>query len=155
MIHYAPPSALDRFRPRLEPSRDSYGVGPGPLSPVWPRLVAPPPPGNEWEAIANELSAIRREVAMELRAEIRMPFFLSIEHRQVIEKAVAALRAAKVDLHPYRPSEFADWPTPVLPTNVLFGARDLLPILDTVIHVAERASKHLNWQRGLDCRVSL
>lgn len=148
MPYQAPLAPPDPGRPRLEAS---HGVGPGPLSPAWPKPVMPPPPVNEWEALARTLEAIQDEVSWALRPHDRLPFFLTIEQRRTIEAAALALKRANREvLGPTRWREVEEWPTPVLPATTLIGARDVRAVLSTAILLATHLVTRIHhpWPRA-------
>jgi hypothetical protein len=138
-------AAVERHRPVID-APQTYG--PGPLSPAWRQPEAPPPPVNEWDAIARDLEAIRSGARAAIRSdEPGPPYFLTLEERACIEASVAALKLANRDIlmHHDRVSDVEAWPTPVLPRGVLLGARDILGVLDTAITCARLVSNRAQW----------
>ncbi|MEP7239531.1 MAG: hypothetical protein ABI697_01480 [Devosia sp.] len=124
--------------PRLESS--DTGIGPGPLSPAWPQpKPAEPPSANRWLALADELSALRRACFLSLRETTPGgQLLLSIAERDDLNDKLRLLREASlVHLGPYhRWSGIEQWTDPVLPSNVLWGARDLAEVLGIAVRIA-------------------
>ena len=88
---YASPGA-----PRLEPS--SSGIGPGPLSPIWhhPATVEPVPQ-NQWAALADELSALRRACFDSLREDTPGgQLLLGLAERADLNEKLRRLQAANL-----------------------------------------------------------
>ena len=140
-------------RPFAPPPLDPFGVGfatgPGPLSPAWPKPVAPPPPDDEFLALADELIALRRACLRSLDPDQGTgPLLLDLGERARLNAALKALKARNADLPHYRRSAIAaGWPDPVLPAGVLFGPRDLISLLDTAARVAGEAAAERQWRR--------
>lgn len=128
-------------RPLTPPAQEPFGwrfaLGPGPLSPAWPKVEAPPAPDDALAALGAQLHALRLACLAALRDdEHKVPLWLSVAERRRLAEAFAAVRALNAMLpHQKISSEVAGWPDPVLPEGALFGARDLLGLLGTAAHV--------------------
>jgi hypothetical protein len=129
--------------PRLEPS--TSGIGPGPMSPIWQRPAAVAAvPQNQWAALADELSALRRACFDSLREETPGgQLLLGLAERADLNEKLRRLQAANLtELRAWhRSSAVAAWPDPVLPSTLLWGARDLAAVLGTAIRAAVTLSE--------------
>ena len=128
--------------PALEPYGWRYDLMPGPLSPAWPQPVKAAPPEDEFLALAAELEAMRRAAVWSLAPRLGTgPFYLSLDERARLNAVCVTLRAENAALpHNVRVPAATRWPLPVLPDGALFGARDIVRVLDTAISVARAAS---------------
>ncbi len=124
-------------RPWVDPP--NHNVGPGPLSPAWPKPPAPRSPAlNEWDGLAGDFLDLRRALLASL-ADPRgtAPLMLSLDERAGLEEKFARLKAGNAALPRWsRSAEIAGWPTPVLATSILYGARDIADVLGDAITLA-------------------
>ena len=114
-------------RPRLgDPG--SFGVGPGPLSPAWPKPVAPKPSADPVEALAAELTKLRTECyAVQRTARSFVDLLVGYREIERLNVQFAEIRRMNAELHHPRFSKtVADWPEPVLPVGVVLSMRDLI-----------------------------
>jgi hypothetical protein len=136
-------SAPMQGAPRLEPSET--GIGPGPLSPIWQTpQITEAPTKNQWVALAEEFSALRRGCHLSLREETPGgQLLLSLSERDDLNAKLARLKAASLtELSAWhRSSAIVGWPDPVLPSRALWGARDLADLLAVAIRGAATLSE--------------
>lgn len=138
------PSIADPMpgRPALE---TAWNEGPGPLSPVWPKPQVVTPPINEWAEMSAAFSALRRACWASLRPELHAgPFMLSFDERAELDDCLRRIRIANAEMTPaWRMRDVDAWPDPVLPANVLFGARDLAEVLGKAIAAANKLARYV------------
>jgi len=123
---------------RLDPPDSS--TGPGPLSPAFPWVLLPALPEGRLERMAARLRVLQDECRAAL-LEKGTPFWLGIGRREELVETLEEIRRLNAALPRYRRSRRVEgWPVPVLPMGALFGARDLLPLLDAAITTATLAA---------------
>ena len=120
-------------RPRLEPW-PSQGVGPGPLSPFWRVEPDPEPPTEPLALLEHELDTFRAECRGAVRhAEDGI---MPMGHNQIawLNTRLAEVQRLNAEVtHPRHSSAVAGWPDPVVPTNIICGPRELLPLLSDAL----------------------
>ena len=123
------------YRPRLEPW-PSQGVGPGPLSPFWREEAEPEPPTEPLALLQHELENFRAECRDAVRHVENgvMP----VGHNEIawLNTRLSEVQRLNAELtHNRRSSTVADWPDPPLPTRIICGPRELLPILGEALGI--------------------
>jgi hypothetical protein len=125
-------------RPPVDPP-DTLS-GPGPLSPAWPWVVVPVLPEGRLERIAARLTLLKDECYVAL-AQKGAPFLLGLRQREELAEMLEEVRGFNTHLPRHlRSRRIEAWPVPVLPAGILFGARDLLPLLDAAASTATVAA---------------
>jgi hypothetical protein len=135
--------------PHIDPYGWAYATGPGPLSPAWPQAAPPTPPEDDLLVLAEELRALRGACIRSLNPDSGTgPLVLARDERAWLNGALGRLRALNAELpHNRRSAVVARWGEPVLPEGVLFGPRDLIPLVDTAARVAGQAAAERQWRR--------
>lgn len=131
------PKPSTDFRPRLEPS--NHGVGPGPLSPYWRVEPDAPQPTEPLAILTRELETFRAECVAAVRniENVGVSPIARNEVEWLNTRLVEVQRLNAGLTRNRRSSTIADWPSPPLPTGVLFGPRELLrPLSDALLVLA-------------------
>ncbi len=136
---------ITQHRPRLEPG-PGPGVGPGPLSPYWRRAPEPQRSIHPVAVLHGELDAFRQNCLAAIRRANNGEGGVSPIARNEVDwlnERLGEVQRLNAGLfHNVRSSAIAGWPAPPLPTNVLFGPRELLSPLGDALQALASVAQH-------------